>query len=123
VARNTASSGDGPDLFIDSVAGSTLAAHFSLIGNNDGTSLAAAPVGTPDANGNLVGTPAHPIDPRLGPLANNGGPTQTMALLHGSPAVNSGGTTSLQFDQRGAPYARVVGGKLDMGAFEKHGGP
>ncbi len=40
-------------------------------------SLPAAPVGSPDANGNLVGTPTAPIDPKLGPLANNGGPTQT----------------------------------------------
>jgi CSLREA domain-containing protein len=36
-------------------------------------------------NGNLVG-----VDPVLSPLANNGGPTETMALLDGSPAINAG---------------------------------
>jgi hypothetical protein len=41
----------------------------------------------------LVGTAANPIDPKLGPLQNNGGPTQTMALLPGSPAIGAGDPT------------------------------
>jgi RHS repeat-associated protein len=40
---------------------------------------------------NEVGTAANPIDPKLGPLQNNGGPTQTMALLPGSLAIGAGG--------------------------------
>jgi large repetitive protein len=58
------------------------------------------------------------VDPRLGPLQNNGGPTQTHALLGGSPAINAG-DLSLCWgtDQRGLP--RAVGGTgCDIGAFE-----
>ncbi|HEX4128849.1 MAG TPA: choice-of-anchor Q domain-containing protein [Pirellulales bacterium] len=41
--------------------------------------------------GNQVGSSAHPIIPLLGPLANNGGSTETMALEANSPAINAGG--------------------------------
>jgi hypothetical protein len=72
-----------------------------------------------------------PIDPKLGPLANNGGPTMTHALLAGSPAIDAGnpavvagvGTVPL-YDQRGAPFGRVVNGdaipgaRIDIGALE-----
>jgi hypothetical protein len=67
----------------------------------------------------LVGTSTAPIDPMLGPLADNGGPTQTMALLPGSPAVGAGDPTDApQFDQRGPGFARIVNGMIDIGAFE-----
>jgi hypothetical protein len=46
-------------------------------------------------NGNLVGSAAAPIDPQLGPLQDNGGPTQTMALRPGSPALNAGDPNQL----------------------------
>ena len=39
---------------------------------------------------NQVGTTVDPMNPMLGPLANNGGSTQTMALLPGSPAIDAG---------------------------------
>ncbi len=58
---------------------------------------------------------------KLGSLANNGGPTQTIALLFGSPALNAGDptySTPLTTDQRGTGFARVLGGRLDIGAFE-----
>jgi hypothetical protein len=59
-------------------------------------------------------------DPMLGPLQDNGGPTQTFALLAGSPAINAGDASLLPHgittDQRGQP--RVSGGALDIGAFE-----
>ena len=42
------------------------------------------------SNGNQIGTAASPIDPKIGPLANNGGSTLTHALLAGSPAINAG---------------------------------
>ena len=66
--------------------------RFSLIGDNTGTGLAEAPVGMPDANGNLIGDPDGMgiIDPMLSPLSNNGGPTETHALLAGSPAIDAG---------------------------------
>jgi hypothetical protein len=61
----------------------------------------------------------------LGPLADNGGPTKTHALLPGSPAINAGEPTSVGgengvpiFDQRGEPFTRVFGGRIDIGAFE-----
>ncbi len=62
----------------------------------------------------------------LAPLANNGGPTQTMALLPGSPAINAGRNALdvdangnfLATDQRGPGFPRVVGGTADMGAYE-----
>ncbi|MCA9140159.1 MAG: hypothetical protein KDB00_25480 [Planctomycetales bacterium] len=58
-------------------------------------------------------------DPGLGALANNGGLTETHALLPGSPAINAGGSSSAEsFDQRGTGFARIVGGIADVGAFE-----
>jgi hypothetical protein len=43
----------------------------------------------------LVGTSASPIDPKLGMLQDNGGPTMSMALLPGSPALNAGDPAQL----------------------------
>jgi hypothetical protein len=65
-------------------------------------------------------------DPNLGLLQNNGGPTETRALLAGSIAINAGddalavdpGGNPLPTDQRGAGYPRIVGGTVDMGAYE-----
>jgi predicted outer membrane repeat protein len=54
-------------------------------------------------------------DPKLGPLANNGGPTRTMALLAGSPARNAGAGCPAT-DQRGV--ARPQGSACDIGAYE-----
>lgn len=56
-------------------------------------------------------------DPKLGPLAYNGGPTLTMALLPGSPAIDAGDNPSAPAtDQRGVP--RPVGAAPDIGAYE-----
>jgi CSLREA domain-containing protein len=52
----------------------------------------------------------------LGPLAFNGGPTQTLALLPGSRAIDAGGVACAAADQRGAP--RPQGAACDIGAFE-----
>jgi hypothetical protein len=68
------------------------------------------------------------IDPRLGPLQNNAGPTQTMALQSGSAAIDNGnpnGCTDanghlLKTDQRGAPRPdREDARGCDMGAYER----
>lgn len=115
VAKNTNSV--APDL---SSGSDTLIVNNSLIGTNLGTGLAAS--ATPDAQGNLIGTNAALIDPLLGPLANNGGSTQTHALSGSSPAINRGsnalatsaGITTL--DQADQP--RFAGGIVDMGAYE-----
>lgn len=62
-------------------------------------------------------------NPLLGPLANNGGPTQTLALLPGSPAIDHGNTRATgcpTTDQRGMPRPddRGDNGACDMGAYE-----
>jgi len=57
----------------------------------------------------------------LGPLQDNGGPTFTHALLTGSPAIDAGDpnfTPPPYYDQRGPGFARVVNGRIDIGAFE-----
>lgn len=57
------------------------------------------------------------VNPKLGALGSNGGPTQTMALLAGSPAINHAALVkSVKTDQRGGP--RPVGSAPDIGAYE-----
>lgn len=69
-----------------------------------------------------MGSAASPLNPRVGALANNGGPTQTHALLAGSPAIDAGDSSYFPGnDQRGAGFPRVRGGRLDIGAFESVG--
>lgn len=53
------------------------------------------------------------VDPLLGSLSDNGGPTQTHALLTASPAINAGGPTCTATDQRGLPR-----NDCDIGAYE-----
>src|SRR5262249_6298209 len=69
-----------------------------------------------DGSGNLTAAGDLPnTNPLLGPLANNGGPTQTRALLPGSPAINAGDPAAAPAtDQRGLPGF----GTTAMGAFE-----
>ena len=74
-----------------------------------------------DTTGNVLGQ-----DPMLGPLADNGGSTQTHALLAGSPAIDagnpatpgSGGFACETTDQREIARPQPVGGTCDIGAFE-----
>jgi hypothetical protein len=62
------------------------------------------------------------VDPLLGPLQNNGGLTFTRALLPGSPALDAGDNTGApSFDQRGPGFARIVNGRIDIGAYEFQG--
>ncbi len=65
-------------------------------------------------------SPALSGDPKLGPLVDNGGSTQTLALLPGSPAINAGdNTTCPATDQRG--LTRPQGSHCDIGGYEaKH---
>lgn len=105
--------GPGQDLF-----GNFTSQDYNLIGNTNGASFSG--VTTHNLNN---------ANPRLGPLANNGGPTQTHALLLGSPAIEAGDNSvtgsplNLATDQRG--FARSVDGPdidttatVDIGAFE-----
>ena len=94
--------------------GSFLTVYSSLIGT--GVSLDAGA-----SSNNILDD-----NPLLAPLADNGGPTQTHALLPGSPAIDAGSTElavnfdGLQFrnDQRGPGFDRVFGSSIDIGAFE-----
>jgi hypothetical protein len=97
VALNTGSSPD--------VSGVFLSLGHNLIGATNGSSGFSAP-------GDQVG-----LNPQIGPLANNGGPTPTMPLLPGSPAIDAADTAAAPAtDQRGAP--RPVGPAADIGAYE-----
>jgi CSLREA domain-containing protein len=114
IALNTANS--GPDVF-----GAFISLGHNFIGKRDGS------IGF-GGNGDQVGTVAGPKDPLLGALANNGGPTQTRALLTGSTAIDQGDDCvvanlcllalgfPLTTDQRG--LTRESGMHVDIGAFE-----
>jgi CSLREA domain-containing protein len=97
---------------------------FNLIGDGSGMS------GVNDGQlGNHVGTSAIPIDPLLGALMNNGGPTSTHVLLYNSPALEQGDDAvtglplTLATDQRGLPRQAdgdlVSGAVVDIGAYER----
>jgi hypothetical protein len=76
---------------------------------------------------NLIGTSAVPVpddtisaDPRLAPLAYNGGSTLSHRPLGDSPAIGRGNNPlELGFDQRGAGFPRVRMGQPDIGAIER----
>lgn len=115
---NYGANGVGPDL-----SGGFTSDGFNLIGAADGS--------TGFANGVLadqVGTTNAPIDPLIGPLQMNGGPTATHALLRGSPAINKGNCFGVHQDQRGEfrpfDYPGISfapgGDGSDIGAFELH---
>lgn len=71
--------------------------------------------GTCDIPGMII------TNPMLGPLANNGGPTPTMALLPGSPAAGSGdAAVAVATDQQGAP--RLIGPQSNLGAVQFQAG-
>jgi hypothetical protein len=109
VASNTAAV--NPD-----VSGVVTSLGHNLIGATDGSSLWLA--------SDLKGTVLAPTNALLGPLQDNGGPTPTMALLPGSPAIDAGGS-GLATDQRGLPRYVHIGTSVppggdwsDIGAFE-----
>jgi len=105
VAVNAASAG-GPDI---STPG-TVNAKTSLIGTISGINTLSADAFTTANVGKA---------PLLGPLANNGGPTLTHALMPGSPAIDNGSNPGmLVSDQRGIGFARSIGFGPDIGAFE-----
>lgn len=96
----------------DDVSGAVSYAKFNLIGESDGSTGITDP-------SNLTGTKASPLDAKLGPLANNGGPTWTQSPLAGSPCVDAGNNpTALATDQRGPGFPRQLGAGIDIGAFE-----
>ena len=109
VAGNTAST-SGPEAF----------GTFTSQGNNlvSQTDSSSGWIGS-----DLTGTIAQPLNPLIAPLGFYGGPTETMALLPGSPAIDAGRNAlipaDVTTDQRGLP--RIVNGTVDIGAFESSG--
>ncbi len=94
------------------VYGSIKSRGFNLIGQTDGSSGWL--------NTDLTGTSANPLAAKLGPLANNGGPTLTELPQPGSPAINHGSVAriapGIKTDQRGRPRANHR--KVDIGSVE-----
>jgi len=94
-------------------SGTLTSQGYNLVGDTNGCALAGV------TTGNKLG-----LDPGLGPLQDNGGPTLTHALLSGSPAIDagnpatpgSGGNACEATDQRGT--VRPLGARCDMGAYE-----
>jgi hypothetical protein len=113
VALNAASR--GPDL-----AGAYTSLGHNLVGQTNGNTgfISGFNIVTRDR----AGDGETPLDPKLAPLANNGGPTPTRALLPLSPAISTGDDALLGWpfhlttDQRGAP--RRYGLHVDAGAHE-----
>ena len=97
IALNSAST--GPDF---TGGGGLQSTGYNIIGNNADAVISAQPT-------DQIGTPAAPIDPLLGPLADNGGPTLTHALQAGSPAINRGDPAAPPQDQR--DYGRADSGR------------
>jgi filamentous hemagglutinin family protein len=137
ITNNTTTTGDGGGIFrssgIFTIANSIVAGNFkgatvqdlgssvATLGFADGgNNIIGANNGfeTTFVNSALVGTIANPVNPQLAPLANNGGPTQTHALLPNSPALDAGNNAKapVDNDQRGLP--RISGNNVDIGAFE-----
>jgi hypothetical protein len=140
---NVTGGGLGTGLLNAAALGTATTLKNSIVANNSATMLPAdctsQPTSVPNMfvsqgynleNGNTCNlTQASDLintDPLLGPLADNGGPTQTHALQSGSPAIDQGHTGSLSTDQRGRPrpidmnnIANAAGGDgSDIGAYE-----
>ncbi|MCB1921848.1 MAG: right-handed parallel beta-helix repeat-containing protein, partial [Candidatus Competibacteraceae bacterium] len=109
------------------VAGNTALNGPEIVGNSDAES-ASSLFGENGVSGVQGLTPpateviAGPLSSVIGPLADNGGPTQTHALVAGSPAINAGDNSlipaGITTDQRGDGFPRIVGGTVDIGAIE-----
>ena len=117
VAGNTAGTAAAADVglyasLVNSFAGSP---GNNLIGDGNG-------LFTNGVDGNIVGSTGALVDPLLGPLANNGGPVETMLLQSTSQAIDNGSNpASLATDARGV--ARNVDlnanpNNVDIGAVE-----
>jgi hypothetical protein len=120
IIAGNSSPGLGHDVYVASVGspGVLTSDGYNLIGaTNDSSGWVAT---------DLTGSTNAPLDPKLGPLQNNGGSTWTHALLSGSPAIDSGKSFGLTTDQRGMPrpvdipyILNAAGGDgSDIGAFE-----
>ncbi|MCB1210390.1 MAG: right-handed parallel beta-helix repeat-containing protein [Verrucomicrobiales bacterium] len=110
--------GASPD--ISGTGGLLLSGGHNVIRIQPSGYTAAFQVGAPNAKGDYVGTSGSPVDPRIFvPFdQDNGGPTPTVALNSGSPALDLATTSTSTIDQRGFPIA----GAPDAGAYESQAG-
>ena len=94
----------------------------SLGHNFIGKAIDGNPFFVDGENNDIVGTGIEPIDPLLGPLRDNGGPTLTHAPLPSSPLIDTGNADLVPVDQRGRSRrldASQTGvGRSDIGAVE-----
>ena len=98
IAGNTTLSVTNPD-----VNGVFSSQGYNLIGKTNGSTGWGG-------TGDQLGSIAAPINPKLGPLQDNGGPTFTMALLPGSPAIDQGGGFGVEtLDQQQTTGANAAG--------------
>ncbi|GAA5149458.1 hypothetical protein GCM10023213_47190 [Prosthecobacter algae] len=127
--HNTMVAGNGslsPGADLDFQGATLTRTGANLIGNHAGAS-ADFPAGLPNVNGDYVGTAAAPLDALLGPLADNGGPTQTRLPLVGSPVLDRATGIISALDQRGLSRPRDGNGDFvfvaDIGAVEAGDAP
>jgi hypothetical protein len=102
--------GPSPSTTADDIAGTVdSSSSNNLIGTGGAGGL------TNGVNNNQVGV----TNPGLGTLANNGGPSQTIELLVGSPAIDSGNNAYVSAGETdGRGLTRIVNGTVDIGAVE-----
>jgi hypothetical protein len=127
IASGSGASDQGGNLWDSGASGSVLSLHDSIVSGGGGAS------GSENCLGSGVQSAGHNIDsldqcnfhaagdkvnadPLLAALAANGGPTGTLALNPGSPAIDAGDAACPATDQRGV--ARPQGAACDIGAFE-----
>jgi len=117
IAGNSALNGGKPDIS-STFIGDAVSGGYNIIGNTNGN--------TTSSLGFTKTGDQRNVNPLLGPLADNGGPTPTHAPLSNSPAIDKGKSFALTIDQRGflRPFdfpdiANASGGDgTDIGAFE-----
>jgi hypothetical protein len=120
ISGNSSSVTEGKEIYNSN--GIVTTEGFNLFGHSDESSAQAFYNFTPGSNDVTAtsdGTIPTALNALLHPLADNGGPTKTHALVTGSPAVDldaSCSTTELTTDQRG--YPRPLGEGCDAGSFE-----
>jgi len=143
ITNNTSVQSQGSGLLTEAATARTEVGN-SIIAGNIGTDITALNNSLVSLGGNLIGTAnldnlflqqndvVNIVDPGLGPLASNGGLTQTHALLPASPAINRGLSTNIPLDvtdldndstttfipQDQTGQNRISGSIVDIGAFE-----
>ena len=111
VAGNTNAA--GPSDLVNTFPSGTTSPTFGTYGSDNLIGTGGSGGLTDGTDGNQVGV----ANAGVAPLANNGGPVMTMALLPGSPAINAGDPTAAPpTDERGLARSD---GRPDIGAFEQ----